>query len=76
MLFRSVNKLLCQLLWEQVDDGLATLAQATTLLADSRGMLHAAEHVYLAGMIHALAASRPGAPRRHLREVAGADLRN
>ncbi len=51
--FYYINKMLTQYLWKEYDAALATAQISTRYLKDSPGMLHAAEHYFLSGLIQA-----------------------
>ncbi|MCY2967044.1 MAG: protein kinase [Planctomycetota bacterium] len=53
-----VNKMLSQYLWGEYDAALATSQTSAGYLKDSPGMLHAAEHHFLTGLILAAQADR------------------
>ncbi len=50
--------MLTQYLWKEYDAALATAQISTRYLKDSPGMLHAAEHYFLSGLIQAAQAER------------------
>ncbi len=56
--FYYINKMLTQYLWKEYDAALATAQISTRYLKDSPGMLHAAEHYFLSGLIQAAQAER------------------
>lgn len=56
--FYYINKMLTQYLWKDYDSALATAQTSAKYLKDSPGMLHAAEHYFLSGLIQAAQAER------------------
>lgn len=66
-----VDKMLSQLLWSRLNEAGALLEQSKRYLKESPGMQHAAEHHFLAGLIHARLADNASGPARrgHMRAV-------
>jgi predicted ATPase/class 3 adenylate cyclase/tRNA A-37 threonylcarbamoyl transferase component Bud32 len=70
-----VDKMLSQVLWDRLDDAGEMLERSKRYLKESPGMQHAAEHHFLAGLIHARLADTASGParRRHVRAVRRAE---
>jgi serine/threonine protein kinase len=75
--FYYVNKMLTQYLWKEYDAALATSQISAKYLKESPGMLHAAEHYFLTGLIQAAQAERSTGWNRfgHLRGLRAAAKR-
>ncbi len=63
--FYYINKMLTQYLWQEYDAALATSQISAKYLKESPGMLHAAEHYFLTGLIQAAQAERSTGWKRY-----------
>ncbi len=75
--FYWVDRLLAAVLWGDLDEAVRAASRSEGYLKDSLGMQHAAEHVFLAGLLGSdlLASGRPGPRRAWLRTLRRAAMR-